>query len=378
MRARTVLRPDPFESVGHTVPPGVVDMDGEDTMARTITIALGLALSAGCALAPPMAPDSGSAHIEGRRCPGFVVDGRFGSMDDPECAEWQVEPIRGRFGDLYVAVDAESNLVVLNDWHLREDAPAEPGMYNLFCLATDLGLFEIRVFGDQHIEAWLDGEAIHDQVQGASGFGPSPLTPTPHSIFEFVLATLPSEVRLLECDPAGGTVEIPALPPDVTIASEGTCFPGSAPAMPHNLVREPTIFELELGPDGVRRATATRAPSLFGTDARTVAAGGELVVYGAQLGASGTVRFDDLVVDPIEWSDSRVRVRVPAGLEGPVELAVSVAGVASNALPVSVHAAGCTPTCGECGDDGCGGSCGACNPGYECDASRTCVPQVVD
>lgn len=349
-------------------------------MSERVTLVLALALSAGCTTGE-LAPDSGRAWLAPQGGCGreYVIDGRFGAMDDPACAEWQAQPLRGRFGDLYVDVDQESNLMVLNDWHLRDDAPATAGMYNLFCLATELGVFEIRVFGDQHVEAWLDGESIDDQVEGASGFGSSPLTATPHSIFEFRLATLPTEILVMECDPAGGTMEVPAPPPDVTLASDGSCFPGSAPAVPHNLVREPTIFDIQLGAEGVRRATTTTAPILLGVDARAVEPGADLTLYGAQLGTWGTVRIGEALVEPSAWTDSSVTVRVPDDVAGRLELSVSADGVVSNALSLAVRVAGCAPSCGECGDDGCGGSCGDCEPGYECDPeSQACVPQPLD
>lgn len=292
---------------------------------------------------------------------GFAIDGAFGNMDDPGCAEWDgVTPLTGRFGDLYVRVDETSRLIVLNDWHLRDDAPAEPEMYNLFCLATDLGVFEVRVFGDHHVEAWLDGESI-DGIEGAAGFGASPTDERPHTIFELALATLPSEMRVMECDPAGGTMQVPAPPPGVYLATEAGCFPGSGRDMPHNLVREPTIFDLELGPEGVRRASTTSAPVLLGASTRRVEPGAELIIYGAQLGAAGTVRVEGREIETIEWTDSRVTLRAPPEPSGPVRLDVSAGGHTSNALWLWVEA--CSPACGE---------------GYVCDASRTCVPVVVD
>ena len=229
-------------------------------------------------------------------------------------------------------------------------------MYNLFCLATELGTFEVRVFGDQHVEAWLDGTQI--EVEGAAGFGPSPTSATPHTVFEFVLARLPSKIRVLECDPAGGTIEVPALPPDVRLASQGGCFPGSAPAVPHNLVREPTVFDIELGPEGVRRATATSAPLLLGVDARSVVTGDELTVFGAQLGASTAVRFGDVEVAPSSSDDESVTVLVP-DIDGRVALTVIRDGRESNALSIGVQ---------RC----------ECDEGFECDESRTCVPLTLD
>jgi hypothetical protein len=345
-------------------------------MVRRNEMIIALALVAGAGCTEGGVDLSTWRGDPGASCAGFVIDGRFGSLDDPACAEWQVEPMRGRFGDLYVAVDPNSDLIVLNDWHLRDDAPAEADMYNLFCLATELGVFEVRVFGDQHVEAWLDGERIDEQVEGASGFGPSPLTAKPHTIFEFRLATLPSTMRVLECDPAGGTMRVPAPPPEVTLSPQAGCFPGSAIEITHNLVREPTIFDVELGPHGVVRARTTTEPSIFGADGREMDAGEELTIYGTQLGEAGAMFFGERPAEVIAWSESRATVRVP-DTAGTIEVRALVDGARSNPLRLMVRSAGCVPTCGECGDDGCGGRCGDCEAGFTC-ASATCVPELLE
>lgn len=310
----------------------------------TMTIGVGL-LVGGCTVGSDIERlDGGRRSNAGPVCAGFVIDGAFTPGGDERCrGEWEhVTPLRGRFGDLYVTVDQASNLIVLNDWHLRDDAPATPEMYNLFCLATDLGVFELRVFGDQHVEAWLDGERIDQQVVGAAGFGPSPLTPKPHTIYEFRLATLPTSMRVLECDPPGGTRLTPALPPDVVLAGAGGCYPGSAPDVPHHLVREPNIFDVELGPGGVRAARITRAPILLGTDARSVAPGAEITVHGAQLGEGGTVLVDGVPTEPLAWSDSSITLRLPDSAADPVELRAEVAAGASNTLVLRSR---CDPAC---------------------------------
>lgn len=341
------------------------------------TLVLGLSITCGCTTGgvDVEAPDASLwSAWGGPACAGHTIDGRFGGLDDGECREWNVEPIRGRFGDLYLDVDWGSDLVVLNDWHLRDDAPAEDEMFNLFCLATELGLFEIRVFGDQHVEAWLDAEPI-ESIEGASGFGPSPLTERDHSMFEFRLARLPTTVTLLAKDPAGGRRETPALRPDVQLASSGTCFPGSAPEVAHNLVEEPTIFRFDLGPDGVRRAGATSHPALFGIGARVVETGDELTVHGHNLGEGATVLFADTPAETRLVGDEAVVAVVP-DVVGIVSVRVRLDGAISNALSVEVHEAGCVPRCGECGPDGCGGTCGACVGGFLCnEVARACVPE---
>ncbi|MGE0784690.1 MAG: hypothetical protein AB7S26_03305 [Sandaracinaceae bacterium] len=329
-------------------------------------------------------------------CPGFTIDGAFTDdrADGERCTEWTVEPVRGRFGDLYVDVSPDGDLMVLNDWHLRDDAPAEPEMYNLFCLATSLGMFEIRVFGDHHVEAWRDGEP-YDEIEGAAGFGPSPLTATPHTIFEFRLATLPTRVVMSECDPAGGPMGFPAAPPDVTVAPSGSCFPGSAPEIPHNLVREPNVFDIALSPSGVAYSRILEGAALIGASRYEVAQDERLVLHGSSFGdIPGEVLFSSTPAVVTGWTDAEVTVVVPA-VTGPIDLWLAPPdAAASNAIRVRVTEADaparlprldrpgvpvrspdrtlCIPRCGECGDDGCGGSCGECPEGSECTEDHTC------
>lgn len=343
----------------------------------TLLLSIGFLIFAGCTVGaegPLLSRRDGGPGGGAPGCPGHVVDGAFSSLGDPDCGEWDVAPMRGRFGDLYVDVDSSSRLHVLNDWHLRDDAPAEAEMFNLFCLATDLGVFEIRVFGDQHVEAWLDGERVDERVEGASGFGPSPLTPMPHSIFEFQLAELPTTMRVLECDPAGGTIQDPAPPPGVRLASGSSCFPGSTAEVPHNLVVEPTIFDFELGPAGVLSAAATSWPAILGTDLREVEAGGTLTIYGANLVGGSAVFIGDSPATVTARTESSVSVTVP-DVVGEVEIRIQAGGTESNVLHVTALAPDCEPVCGACGSDGCGGSCGECAGGYFCDeGTQACVP----
>ena len=112
--------------------------------SSAMAIGVGLLLG-GCTVGSDAdVPRPGAQVSADPGCGTYVVDGLFsGAREEQICPdEWaDVTPLRGRFGDLYVDVDDESNLIVLNDWHLRDDAPASPEMYNLFCLATDIGVF---------------------------------------------------------------------------------------------------------------------------------------------------------------------------------------------------------------------------------------------
>jgi len=311
-------------------------------MNRWMVVGAGL-LAGACTVGEPQRAESRPRPVlDAGRC-DFVIDGAFTDNGDGCPEEWaDVTPLRGRFGDLYVGVSRDSNLIVLNDWHLRDDEPAAPEMYNLFCLGTDIGVFEVRVFGDQHVEAWRDGERIDQQVVGRSGFGSSPLTPKAHTIFEFQLATLPTSMRVLECDPAGGTVEDPAPPPDVAIAGTAGCYPGSAPEIAHNLVREPNIFDFAIEPGGVSAAYITHAPLLLGTDTLVIEPGAEITIHGAQLGEGGIVLLDGAPAEVSAWTDSSFTVRIPDSAGDTVEIGVAVGGESSNTLVLRSR---CVPAC---------------------------------
>lgn len=333
-------------------------------------------LFTGCARDEPvLALDGGGGDGLGRTIDcAPAIDGEFTHLGDEECGalgfeEWPVEPVRGRFGDLYVEVRPGGELVVLNDWHLRDDAPADPEMYNLFCLQTNIGLFEVRVFGDDRVEAWRDGERW-TEIEAAAGFAPSPLTPEPHSIFEFALAALPETMVVYEKDPSAGPIGVAAPDPSVRLAESGTCFEGSAPEIPHNLVTEPTRFRFELSESGVVSAGPTDAPLLLTADRPTVRGGETLTLFGVGLSEMpGQVRIADVTAPVLLWRDDRATFEVP-DVTGRVSVQVEVLGVVSNPLTVTVEppASGCVPECfGECGADGCGGSCGSCPGGAICD-----------
>ena len=198
------------------------------------------------------------------------------------------------------------------------------------------------MFGDQHVEAWRDGERIDGQVVGRSGFGPSPLTPKAHTIFEFQLASLPAAVRVVEHDPTPGTIEVPATPPDVVLSSTSGCYPGSAPEIAHNLVREPNIFDFAIEPGGVSAAYITHAPLLLGTDTLVIEPGAEITIHGAQLGESGIVRLNGAPAEVSAWTDSSFTVRIPDSAGDTVEIGVAVGGESSNTLVLRSR---CVPSC---------------------------------
>ncbi|MBI4703388.1 MAG: hypothetical protein HY744_19925 [Deltaproteobacteria bacterium] len=322
-------------------------------MTRAKTLCWGLVdmLLGGCGDAGDNAPHwSGRCHGK-PRCPGSpVIDGEFTGWKDG-CVEWPDEPICGTYGDLYVAYD-DGTLWALNDWFLRSDAAIEPAMYNLFLIATDSDQFEIRVFGDQHIEVLQNGQPFAQVTTGAAGFHASPRHPEPHTIFEFALPLQATCAAMKERDPG----------------------PGQASSPEDILVSEPTAFTFALQANGVLTAAAATAPTLVSTKPVAAPAGAQVALVGSLLGQAGTVDLGGHAAEIVAWADEEVVAVVPDVPSGPYALRVVADGQTSNAVPFEVL---CVPSCAgrQCGDDGCGGSCGSCAPPQTCAAGMcACQP----
>ena len=159
-----------------------------------------------------------------------VVDGQLTGW--PDCQEFEDAPYEGIFGDLYIAY-RQGRLHALNDWHLKNDAPADPDFYNLFELDCEAADFEIRVFGDQTITVWKDG-ALYDGAQrGGAWYGPSAGYYFDHTQYEFEVAIPEGRCHMKEADP-GMCQRVPC---------------GESPD--EILVPEPTEFDLTLTPTGI-------------------------------------------------------------------------------------------------------------------------------
>ena len=277
-----------------------------------------------------------------------VIDGAFTDWEQG-CTEWTLK-VPGVFGDFYVAFDQDT-LMVLNDWHLRDEEAVEPDMYNLFQLACPTGQLVIRVYGDQHIEAELNGESLNRQMSGATGFEASPNNARPHAIFEFAIESAEAASCVMAAhDPENGT----GTPEEV-------------------LQFEPTLFAFNFVGGKFNFAAAT-APKLIASTPQTAAPGEEIVLLGGLLGPTGDLRFGSSKAEIISWSEHEIRATVPAVPPGPVTISVMSSGQLSNSL---VFFSECAPQCNDkaCGADGCGGICGVCSGGEACDDDQcVCVP----
>ena len=276
-----------------------------------------------------------------------VIDGSFTDWEQG-CIEWS-KRVAGVFGDFYVAWTNDT-LMVLNDWHLRDARAVEPDVYNLFQLSCPAGQMVIRVYGDQHIEAELNGEPLNRDMTGATGFESSPNNMDPHAIFEFSIESADAAAcAMAALDPSNGT----GTPEEV-------------------LTLEPTLFAFNSkGGFGFEAATT---PKLVGSSPQTASAGEAVLVFGGLLGPSGDLRFGSTKAEIVSWSDTEVAAIVPALPPGPVAVTVMSEGQISNNL---VFFSTCVPQCSgqECGDDGCGGICGKCLGTDSCvDGLCECVP----
>ena len=138
---------------------------------------------------------------------GFTIDGRFtGWPEDPDCLEWPMCPLEGVYTDLYAAFYGD-RLAVLDDWHVKDEAPIDDSQCNLFYLYSvgNGSMYEIRVYGDQRIEVRRNGGLYEpDELQGASSFGASPRRTEPHTMYEFAIqlaGAAAAPLVMSECDP---------------------------------------------------------------------------------------------------------------------------------------------------------------------------------
>ena len=321
-------------------------------------LALMLPLLWGVVVAPACTRSAEEAtEVPADPCPILhKIDGAFtGWPDTTDCAEWADAPIKGVFGDLYIAYD-NKRLYVLNDWHLRSDAPIGPTFYNEFTLATGDGeqQWVVKVFGDDHMEVTLDGDPydISTLDKAAAGFGPSPNHATPHTIYEFVLGPVSKgPIVMTEKDPPGGPLTNP----------EG------------DLVAEPTGFVGTLGDDGAQ-LTASDGPVLVAATPQQRPPGTKITLVGLDFGAPvGKVLVGNQLATIVDWRADRAQFVLPA-VASPTQIRLeTAAGKASNSVQYRLT---CVPDCNGlvCGDDGCGGSCGTCPTTKACAVGQCVCP----
>ncbi len=187
----------------------VVDADGlgftfqPDTMLpggasceldlSTVRDVVGSSLSMGSA-APALAFQTSVAAPMPIMNPGskfpHAIDGAFTGFKDTSSTgyEWSdVTSAQGMFTKFYADFDGK-NLWILNDWTYRGER-VNPDCYNLFNLWTSGGTeqWEIRAYGDQHVEVRKNGQLVDAKaagVKGGASFGASPNLDTPHTIYE--------------------------------------------------------------------------------------------------------------------------------------------------------------------------------------------------
>ena len=109
--------------------------------------------------------------------------------------EWfDVQPLTGVYTHLYLDYGGDQKLHILNDWHYNDVYEPSPDCYNEFDFVGFEVHLNIKVFGDQHVEATLNGEPAETEVGGGASFGRSPLVPDrDHAIWELAI-TVPPDV----------------------------------------------------------------------------------------------------------------------------------------------------------------------------------------
>jgi uncharacterized repeat protein (TIGR02543 family) len=104
------------------------------------------------------------------------------------CEWYDVKPAKGMYTYFYADFDG-TDLHLLNDWFYNGEN-IDPDCYNQFSAWTGGGTerWEIRAYGDQHVEVTKNGVALDTsnstEVTGGASYGPSPNVAEPHTIYE--------------------------------------------------------------------------------------------------------------------------------------------------------------------------------------------------
>ncbi len=141
--------------------------------------------------------------------------------------EWfDVKPAKGMYTYFYADFDG-SKLWLLNDWFYGGD-DIEPDCYNQFQVWTGGGKerWEIRAYGDQHVEVRKDGVLVDQKaagVEGGASFGPSPNVAEPHTQYELAIPASPGAwgVQLHDPGPAFQCQKLETEPSSVVGSSTG-------------------------------------------------------------------------------------------------------------------------------------------------------------
>ena len=286
-----------------------------------------------------------------------VLDGAFTNRDGQlgAGAEWgAADRLVDPDATLYVEACGPT-LHALIDAHRVTAAPLPAACHASLVVNVNGDVLHVRVFGDGHAAALLDGQPYDAGVQGATGFGPSPANEhADHALVELAVDL-----------PGQGEVSLVALYP-----VDGTACDDDATLTPSAAVAQGTFDAA-----GLLLEAVPGLPFVTALEPWQVPQGGAVVARGLRLGdETGAVYLDDVEVAVTDWASDRAgfvadaepgwhRARVFAGKrEAPgVRLAVA-----------------CAPDCGarDCGDDGCGGSCGECPADQVCQQGAcVCAPQ---
>ncbi len=127
-----------------------------------------------------------------------VVDGAFTGE------EWTgATRLEGMFTDVYMDY-RDGRLYFLNDWRSNEEG-ITPNCFNYFQIRVGTGYLDLRVFGDGHVEVTRDYVRVDVDAEGAYGLGPSPKWATPHTIYEFSIPLVATQIDVCCYDPITST-----------------------------------------------------------------------------------------------------------------------------------------------------------------------------
>jgi len=258
-------------------------------------------------------PKSGYTH---------TVDGQFTDWnpeDLPTFFEWyNVPPAIGAYTNAYFDFTG-STLHILNDWHYNDAGTIDPSCYNLFYAYTGGGAqrWQVKVYANGTVQVFRNGALIDpdaEGVDGAYGYHASPrVVDTEHTIYELALPASAGRFAVQLHDPG----------------------PSSGCEV---LYREPTSFVGETtSGGGLKIAENPDVPWVPGLNPSRGVEGTLVQIHGVALGESpGTLVFGGITVTPELWTDTQVRVRVPAGADDSGVVLTTVEGHSTNAMPFDV------------------------------------------
>ncbi len=226
-------------------------------------------------------PKSGYAHT----ADGQFTDWQKGKSQDFEY--FDVKPARGMYSYFYADHDG-TRLWLLNDWFYDGDGIA-PECYNQFGVWTGGGSqrWDIRAYGDQHVEVRLNGALLpadDKRVHGGYGRGPSPNLDEPHTIYEIAIQTAPGTwgVQLHDPGPTFGCEQLETDPityEAMSTSSGSSIDPTSPPAAPAK--PQQSALQGVVGATPTLAWTTTDAPGNFTVYLVEISSGSDLgqIIY---------------------------------------------------------------------------------------------------